>query len=344
MTAIDGVEAPDEGRPGNAGLPPSRALVTGVAGFVGSHLAERLLRAGHEVVGVDCFTDFYPRAAKERNLAGLRAAPRFAFVECDLSRDPLDGLMAGVGTVFHLAAQAGVRTSFGEQFPAYARHNIHATQRLLEAAVRSPPAAFVYASSSSVYGNPLRTPTPEETERRPRSPYGMTKVATEELAAVYHRAAGVPVVGLRYFTIYGPRQRPDMAFSRFIGQALAGGPVAIFGDGRQLRDFTYVGDAVEATLAAAEHGVPGSVYNVGAGMPVPLIHVVDLLEELLDEPVALEYAAAAMGDVLHTCAEGRRARDELGFSARVSLREGLGAQLEWMSAGAAAAPPVPTRR
>jgi nucleoside-diphosphate-sugar epimerase len=317
-----------------------RSLVTGVAGFLGSHLAERLLANGDEVVGVDCFTDFYPRALKERNLAGLRSAPRFTLVERDLSSEAVDDLLGGVDVVFHLAAQAGVRTSFGDSFREYVRHNVLATQRLLEAAVQSRPRAFVYASSSSVYGNPLHTPTTERAERRPQSPYGMTKVATEELAAVYHRSAGVPAVGLRYFTAYGPRQRPDMAFTRFLAAVLEGRPITLLGDGRQVRDFTYVGDIIDATVLAAERGVPGAIYNVGGGTPVAVRDVVALLEEMLDREVAVEHAAPVRGDVVETCADGSLAREELGFAPRVTLRHGIAAQLDWLGAGAGAASPM----
>lgn len=317
-----------------------RSLVTGVAGFLGSHLAERLLADGDEVVGIDCFTDFYARALKERNLAGLRPAPRFTLVERDLSCDDIDDLLGGVDVVFHLAAQAGVRRSFGDSFREYVRHNVLATQRLMESAAQRRPKAVVYASSSSVYGNPRRTPTPEWAERRPQSPYGMTKVATEELAAVYHRSAGVPVVGLRYFTAYGPRQRPDMALTRFLVAALEGRPLTLLGEGRQLRDFTYVADVIEATVLAAERGVAGSVYNVGGGTPVAVRDVVALLEDVLDRRVAVEHAAPARGDVAQTCADGSLARGELGFAPRVALREGIAAQLDWLAAGAAAAAPI----
>lgn len=308
-----------------------RALVTGAAGFIGSTLCEQLVADGHHVVGVDCFTNYYDVWRKAQNIEGLRQASRFQFVGCDLSCDPVDDLLAGVDTVFHLAGQPGVRLSFGQGFAVYVRHNITATQRLLEAASVSELDAFVYASSSSVYGEAASAPTSEAVPRNPVSPYGMTKSATEDLAALYHRVAGVPVVGLRYFTVYGPRQRPDMAFSRFIDQALAGRPISILGDGRQLRDFTYVDDAVAATLAAARHGRPGAVYNIGGGRPVELRDALPVIAEHCGGTV-IEHLPAARGDVRATCADGTRALTELGIRPAVTLREGLRRQISWTMA------------
>ena len=308
-----------------------RALVTGAAGFIGSTLCEQLVAGGHEVTGVDCFTDYYDRWRKAQNIEGLRRASRFQLVGRDLSCDPIEDLVAGVDTVFHLAAQPGVRLSFGHGFAIYVRQNILATQRLLEAASMTELDAFVYASSSSVYGDAAVTPTSESEPRNPVSPYGMTKAATEDLAAVYLRSAGVPVVGLRYFTVYGPRQRPDMAFSRFIDQALDGRPITILGDGRQVRDFTYVDDAVEATLAAARYGRPGAVYNIGGGRPVELRDAISAIAEHCGGAV-VEHLDAARGDVHATCADGTRARNELGIAPAVTLGEGLRRQIAWATA------------
>jgi nucleoside-diphosphate-sugar epimerase len=304
-----------------------RALVTGVAGFLGSRLAERLVAAGHEVVGIDCFTGM--RAVKEANLAGLRGSPRFRLLELDLSRDPIREVVAGARLIYHLAAQTGVRGSFGAGFAAYRRNNIHATQRLLEAALGSGVKALVYASSSSVYGDADADPTPETAARRPVSPYGLTKCAVEDLAAAYHLGHGLPVVGLRYFTLYGPRQRPDMAFARFIAAALSGRPLGILGDGLQERDFTFVEDAVEGTLLAAAHGRPGSVYNIGGGARTSLRAVISILETLVDAPLSVVHRARARGDARRTCADPARARTELGFQARVPLADGLARQLDW---------------
>jgi nucleoside-diphosphate-sugar epimerase len=307
--------------------------VTGCAGFLGSHLAESLLSDGIEVVGVDCFTPYYPRPIKERNMAAFRDRPRFSFREVDLSSDPLDGLLEGVGTVYHLAAQPGVRLSFGH-FDEYLRHNLHATQRLLEASVDVELDAFVYASSSSVYGATRTFPTPESAERLPVSPYGITKLATEELARTYERNNGVPTVGLRYFTAYGPRQRPDMAMTRFLTRALHGAPLPVFGDGLQLRDFTYVGDVVVGTRRAAAHGRAGLAYNIGGGHTTNVLEVVELLEDLFGRPVAVDHLPASRGDARQTHADGALAAEHLGFVPATSLRDGLVAQLEWLRAEA----------
>lgn len=309
-----------------------RALVTGCAGFLGSHLSERLITDGYEVVGVDCFTDYYDREIKESNVARLRDEPSFELREMDLSSDPVEGLLEGVDEVYHLAAQAGVRGSFGDSFELYVRNNVQATQRLLEQAARNPVESFVYASSSSVYGNAAVSPTPEDAPRAPISPYGMTKVATEDIAGVYHRNHGVPTVGLRYFTAYGPRQRPDMAFNRFIRSALAGKPIAILGDGLQVRDFTYVDDVIEGTRAASAHGKAGSVYNVGGGEPVTLLSAIQMIEQLLERRIQVEHRPPARGDVRRTGADSNRARTELGVTPSVALAEGLAAEVEWMLA------------
>jgi UDP-glucose 4-epimerase len=311
-------------------MPSQRVLVTGCAGFLGSHLCERLVEAGSEVVGIDCFTDYYPRELKELNLAALRGHPRFTLLELDLSSASLKGLLEGVDVVYHLAAQAGVRGSFGETFATYLRNNVQATQRLLEAAANQQLPRFVYASSSSVYGNAERQPTPESIERQPVSPYGMTKVATEELAGVYGRTRGVDAVGLRYFTAYGPRQRPDMAFTRFLGDALDGKPLQVYGDGKQVRDFTYVDDIVSGTIAAAERGRPGAVYNLGGGAPVRLLDVIELLGELLEHPVAVEHHPKVLGDARMTSSSTALASADLGYAPKVDLASGVAAQLDWL--------------
>lgn len=319
-----------DGEPGGRPRTLSRVLVTGCAGFIGSHLSERLVDAGVEVLGVDCFTDYYARATKENNLERLRDEPRFAFRELDLSADDLSGLLEGVDTVVHLAAQPGVRLSFGRGFDTYVRHNVLASQRLLEEARCWPLASFVYASSSSVYGDAPSFPTDEEAPRQPVSPYGMTKVATEELAGVYHRSFGVPVTGLRYFTAYGPRQRPDMAFSRFLNQALSGEPISVLGDGRQVREFTYVDDVVQGTIAAAERGAAGGVYNVGGGTPVELRQALKLVEELVGRRLLLDHHPPQIGDARRTACDGSRAARELGFVPTTGLRHGVGEQLQWV--------------
>lgn len=287
---------------------------------------------GHEVIGIDCFTDYYTRARKELNMVGLRDQEAFTLHEIDLAGDPLTGLIEGVDVVYHLAAQPGVRSSFGDGFGSYLRNNVHATQRLLEEAAGKALGAFVYASSSSVYGNAQTFPTAETDEPRPVSPYGMSKAATEQLAGVYHRTAGVPVVGLRYFTVYGPRQRPDMAFTRFLTKALLDEPLPLFGDGSQLRDFTFVDDAIAGTLAAAERGRPGAAYNIGGGESVSMNAILRLIEELLERPVRTERHATVRGDVRRTSANCTRAREELGYAPATPLFNGIAAHLEWASA------------
>jgi nucleoside-diphosphate-sugar epimerase len=304
-------------------------LVTGCAGFLGSHLSERLTDMGEEVVGVDSFTDYYLRGLKESNLEGLRDRPTFTLFELDLGSDPLEGVLDGVDTVFHLAAQPGVRGSFGASFGRYVHDNVLATQRLLEASAAARVKTFVYASSSSVYGNSLAYPTPEDTRRAPISPYGLTKLATEELAAVYGRLDPLHTVGLRYFTVYGPRQRPDMAFARFFASALAGNPVKILGDGSQVRDFTFVDDAVTGTIAAARNGRRGAVYNIGGGTQVELLEALAQIEEVLDRKIEIEHLPDARGDVRRTCSDPRTATVDLGFVPRVSLEEGLTRQAAW---------------
>jgi nucleoside-diphosphate-sugar epimerase len=309
-----------------------RVVVTGCAGFLGSHLSERLIDLGYEVVGIDAFTDYYPRLPKESNLARLRDEPRFTLAELDLSFDPLDMALEGAAAVFHLAAQPGVRGSFGDTFATYVRDNVLATQRLLEAAVRHTPVRFVYASSSSVYGDTVRYPTPETAECRPVSPYGMTKVTTEGLADIYHRTCGLPVVGLRFFTAYGPRQRPDMAFSRFIRSAIAGLPLRVLGDGRQVRDFTYVDDVIAGTLLAADRGRPGAVYNIGGGTPVELLGVIALLERLLERRIEVQHLPPPIGEARMTAADASLAARDLGFTTKTLLHQGLAAQVDWLLA------------
>jgi|SRR5215217_1473499 len=307
-----------------------RVLVTGAAGFIGSHLSEQLVAAGCEVVGLDCFTDYYERPLKRANLERLLEMPEFTFLEFDLSQDDLSGVLEGVSHVIHLAGQPGVRLSFGDGFASYVRHNVLATQRLLEEAVKHPVERFAYASSSSVYGDAPEYPTREGSERRPVSPYGMTKVATEEVAAVYLRNFGVPVVGLRFFTVYGPRQRPDMAFTRFLQRAVTHQALPIIGTGRQVRDFTYVDDIVAGTILAADRGRAGGVYNLGGGEPVELREALDMISSLVGWPVRLEHRPGGIGEAKRTGCDGTLARTELGFEPRVRLRDGLAAQMAWV--------------
>lgn len=307
------------------------SLVTGTAGFIGSHLAERLLAEGHTVVGVDCFTDYYPREVKQRNLASLLRQPGFTFVEGDLLALDLPRLLQAhdVRLVFHAAAQPGVRASWGTTFEIYSQHNVLATQRLLEACRAVPVERLVYASSSSIYGDAESLPTPEDTIPRPISPYGVTKLAGEHLCWLYWRTAGVPAVSLRYFTVYGPRQRPDMAFHRFIAALLSGAPITVYGDGHQTRDFTFVADVVQANLLAARHGAGGQVFNIGGGTQASVNQVLAHLEQLSGRTAHIQYHQRQLGDARHTAAATIRAHQELGWVPQVSLVDGLAAQLAW---------------
>jgi nucleoside-diphosphate-sugar epimerase len=306
------------------------ALVTGAAGFIGSHLAGVLLDAGATVTGLDCFTDYYPRRLKEANLASLTGRTGFRFVEASLQNADLRPVVAGTTHVFHLAAQAGVRKSWGSDFDIYTKNNVDATQRLLEALVGVPIQRFVYASSSSVYGDHVALPMREDAYLQPLSPYGVSKLAAEHLAHLYWANYGVPAVSLRYFTVYGPRQRPDMGFHRFFTAIQQGKAITLYGDGEQTRDFTFVADAVAATVAAGNQGQPGNVYNIGGGSRVTLNHVLELVARVAGRPVTIQREADQKGDMRHTYADTSLARRDLGFAPRVSLEEGLTAQHHWM--------------
>ena len=309
-----------------------KCLVTGAAGFIGSSLADLLLSQGHEVVGIDCFADYYPRETKESNLSNARSEARFSFVEDDLLTADLDALLAGVDWVFHQAAQAGVRASWGESFDVYVRNNISVTQRLLERARESRIEKLVYASSSSVYGDSPDLPLRESARPQPVSPYGVTKLAAEHLCYLYHVNYGVPTVSLRYFTVYGPRQRPDMAFNKFIRSALTGGEIIVHGDGEQTRDFTYISDICNANLLAAQSDAVGRVFNVGGGSRVTVNHVLDVLNGLAGERVRVRHIEDQKGDVRHTLSDAAPAREALGYRTSVSVEEGLAREFEWLKA------------
>jgi UDP-glucose 4-epimerase len=306
-----------------------KVVVTGAAGFIGSHLVDRLLSEGHEVTGVDAFVDFYPRAAKEKNLRAARDHRRFRLIEGEVQSLPLVDLLDGASQVYHLAAQAGVRSSWGREFAQYSNHNVLATQHLLEAAVDAGVPRLVYASSSSVYGA-AELPLREDAACHPLSPYGVTKLAAEHLACLYERNHGLPVVSLRYFTVYGPRQRPDMAFHRFLAAARDGTPVRIFGDGKQTRDFTYVDDIVTATRRAGDSGRPGCVYNVGGGQRLALEDVLRTIEQVTGRKLAITRDEAQKGDMRDTFADTTAAKRDLGFQPSVALPEGLAREWEWI--------------
>jgi UDP-glucose 4-epimerase len=310
--------------------PSMNALVTGVAGFIGSTLAERLVASGAHVTGIDCFTDYYPRVLKERNLSALLTHPRFRFVESTIQAADLASLLANTTHVFHLAAQAGVRKSWGRDFAVYTVNNIEATQVLLEACVGRPIERLVYASSSSVYGDNVQIPMREDALPQPVSPYGVSKLAAEQLCYLYHVNYQVPTVALRYFTVYGPRQRPDMGFNKFLKATLLGNPITLFGDGEQTRDFTFVEDAVKATIAAATGGAPGGVYNIGGGSRVTVNHVLEIIGRVTGRKPIVSVESDQKGDMRHTYADTARARVDLGFAPSVNLEQGLAAEHAWL--------------
>lgn len=307
-----------------------KALVTGVAGFIGSHLAAALLDQGATVVGVDCFTDYYPRAIKERNLQENKLRDGFRFAETSIQDADLPALLEGVTHVFHLAAQAGVRKSWGKDFKVYTVNNVDATQMLLEACVGRKLEKFVHASSSSVYGDRAALPMREDALPQPVSPYGVTKMAAEQLGYLYHVNFGVPAVAMRYFTVYGPRQRPDMAFHRFIRAAIKDEPITLYGDGEQTRDFTFVADAVTATIAAAERGVAGRSYNIGGGSRVSMNDVLQIIEKVAGRPLKVSRENTQKGDMRDTYADSSLARQDIGFVPKVSLEEGIQAEYRWL--------------
>ncbi len=306
----------------------TRALVTGAAGFIGSTLTEHLLADGVSVTGVDCFTDYYDIALKRRNLEPALQHPNYRLLELDLGEADLSALPE-VDVVFHQAAQAGVRASWGRDFATYVHHNILATQRLLERYKGTPLERFVYASSSSVYGDAERYPTDEALLPRPFSPYGVTKLAGEHLVLLYGRNFGLPVSALRYFTVYGPRQRPDMAFHRFCKALLQGDEITVYGDGKQSRDFTFISDAIEANVRAWKQSAPQGVYNIGGGSQVDVLQSIAILEAALGAKARLRFEERPPGDPLRTRADATRLQRDLGYVTRVGIDEGLAAEAMW---------------
>jgi len=309
-----------------------KAFVTGCAGFIGSTLAERLLADGAQVVGIDAFTDYYPRPTKERNLSGARTHSRFRFIESLIQDVDLEAELRDCTHVFHLAAQAGVRKSWGRDFEIYSKNNIEATQLLLEAATGMPALErLVYSSSSSVYGDRGPMPMREDALPEPVSPYGVSKLAAEQLCYLYFANFGVPTVSLRYFTVYGPRQRPDMAFHKFLRATIKDEPITVYGDGDQTRDFTFISDAVNANVLAATRGVPGRVYNIGGGSRVSVNEVLDMIERIAGRRPRVAVDPAQKGDMRHTYADTSRAHAELGYAPTVELEAGLAAEYQWLT-------------
>jgi nucleoside-diphosphate-sugar epimerase len=296
-----------------------RYLVTGAAGFIGSHLLRALLEHGHDAVGLDAFTDYYDPALKEENARGLPVT------RADVAEDDVE--LAGLDGVFHLAGQPGV-ASFGGVFPVYVRRNVVASQRLFEAAA-TEGVRVVFASSSSIYGDAAAYPTPEDTVPHPLSPYGITKLACEHLAAAYGAEFGLEVATVRYFTIYGPRQRPDMAFTKIVSCLAEGRPFELYGDGSQSRSFTYVDDAVRATIATMERAAPGSTYNVGGGAEVSLLEAIETLGKIAGRRLEIVRVPRREGDAARTAADTARIRAELGWQPATALEDGLAAQWRW---------------
>jgi UDP-glucose 4-epimerase len=307
-----------------------KSLITGVAGFIGSHLAERLLSLGHQVVGIDKFLNNYPRDFKERNRAGFKSHPDFLFLEEDLLRLDLGALLRDVDYVFHLAALPGVRASWGAEFARYSENNIMATQLLLEACKSLPLRKVVYASSSSVYGDTDDLPMREEGMTRPVSPYGVSKLAAEHLCYLYWKGYGVPTVSMRFFTVYGPRQRPDMFFHILMRALLRGEPVPLYDDGEQSRDFTFCSDIVDGLIAAAFYPGSGEVFNLGGGTEASLLTVISMVENISGRRANLQRHDRQRGDVRRTQASTERARTRLGYIPRVGLAQGLALEWEWI--------------
>ena len=309
-------------------------LVTGCAGFIGSHLTEKLLEQGHYVVGIDCLTDYYKRNIKENNMKNFIGHKNFVFVRKHIedltSKDILFNNLKGTKAIFHLAAQAGVRGSWGDDFRYYTIHTFEATQRLLEVARKLNIDKFVYASSSSVYGDIGTYPTKEDSgELWPVSPYGVTKLASEKLCNLYHKAYNLPIINLRYFTVYGPRQRPDMGFMKFLDAIHNNRTIKIHGDGSATRDFTYVSDVVDATIAAASCKSDFEIINIAGGSRVNLNEVMDVLRRVTDKEVKTENILEQLGDVKHTYADIETARSLLNYNPKVKLNEGLASQYKW---------------
>ncbi len=308
-----------------------RCLVTGAAGFIGSNLSERLIKEGHDVLGIDCFINYYPRRLKEENLKGLLKSTNFTFIEKNILDLDLSSILNDIDYIFHQAAQAGVRASWGKDFKIYSDNNVLATQVLLEGSKEKGIKRFIYASSSSVYGDTKDIPMREDSYPLPVSPYGVTKLAGEDLCYLYWKNFDFPVISLRYFTVYGPRQRPDMAFNRFITAILKDKEIHLYGDGEQTRDFTYISDIIEANILAMEKGKDGETYNIGGGSRISINGVLRILKEIGGKEPEVRYMDDQKGDMRHTYADIKKAQNELGFSPHVKLEEGLKEEFNWIA-------------
>jgi len=303
-----------------------KVLVTGCAGFIGSHLTEYLLKEGHEVTGIDCFTDYYAKELKEKNLSVALQHQNFTFLHNNLS-DMTE--FPDVDIVFHQAAQAGVRSSWGKDFSIYSRNNIEATQRLLEWYTNTKVKKFVYASSSSVYGD-VSLPMHEEMRLQPVSPYGGSKLAAEHLCYLYWKNFQVPTISLRYFTVYGPRQRPDMGINTFVKSIMEENEISIYGDGTQTRDFTYIDDVIRANILAAMSNVSGEVFNIGGGNRISLNDLISVIEQATGKKAFVRYTATQKGDVVDTLADNSKARQKLGWEPHVDIRDGISRYVSWI--------------
>jgi UDP-glucose 4-epimerase len=307
-----------------------RCLVTGAAGFIGSHLCERLLELRCEVIGIDSFTDFYSRKIKQANLEKSLNNVNFSFIHENILSVDLFSVMTGVDYIFHLAAQAGVRSSWGKDFRIYNEYNIMATQKLLEITRKFNIKNFVFASSSSVYGDTPERPMREDSLLRPVSPYGVTKLAAENLVSLYNKNFNIPAISFRYFTVYGPRQRPDMAFHKFITAILNNEKIVVYGDGTQTRDFTYVSDVIDAMMLAVGTDITGEVFNIGGGDTISVNDTIKLIEKGVGKKADVEYIAKQDGDVIHTHASIKKAEKMLKYSPKVKLKEGILNEIDWI--------------
>jgi len=305
-------------------------LVTGAAGFIGSHLSCRLLNEGFSVIGVDSFTDYYPRWIKQKNLSLIQSESNFSFIEEDINSLDLRPLMKEVDYVYHMAAQAGVRASWGQSFSGYLQNNVEATQRMLEVGKELSLRKFIYASSSSVYGFCPELPMTESSPLLPYSPYGVTKLAAENLCYLYFKNYDVPTISLRFFTVYGPGQRPDMAFHKFFRSISTNKPITVFGTGEQTRDFTYIDDIVDAVFACTSRGRTGETYNLGGGGRKMLKDLFPLFEKICGKKISINWEENQKGDVLHTLADIQKARRELGFDPKTPIEEGLSKEWRWI--------------
>ncbi|MFH1239279.1 MAG: NAD-dependent epimerase/dehydratase family protein [bacterium] len=306
-----------------------RCVVTGCAGFIGSHLAEKLLEAGHSVIGIDSFSDYYDKQIKKHNIKKAAASANFMLIEGDILNLDLDSAMYDVELIFHQAAQPGVRQSWGTNFGVYVHDNIMATQKILEFVKEKKIKKLIYASSSSVYGDTI-LPMKEDNVLKPVSPYGVTKLAAENLCYLYWKNYGVPVVSLRYFTVYGPRQRPDMAFHKFVKSILKNEEIIIYGNGEQSRDFTYIADIIDANMKAVEIEVAGEVFNLGGGAQVSVNEILKMLAEITGKTPQVKYIEEQKGDVKNTRADISKANKILGYEPKMKLAQGLQEEVNWI--------------